>query len=252
MVISREADNFKRASRDVSEYLHTKEWCLKCKNEYYPDNHHTLYMCWNTILCMCAGYVYVSASAEETRGVESFVARITGCWYLPDMGARNPIWVLCKSGTYFKPLSHLSSPQADNLNLIPGNHMAGENQLPQAILLHSHRYTVCLPLLLYVIKNIKQHKNIRSAIYTHFKIHHYPKNKIQWNSKFLNDSHIYKKPKDPYRNGCLLNLGQENPKCSMTNLATSKRLRNKRIPLLEFMKIMSQRDMRVNGLQDTI
>lgn len=129
--------------------------------------------------CMCAGYVHVSASAEETRGVESFVARITGCWYLPDMGARNPIWVLCKSGTYFKPLSHLSSPQADNLNLIPGNHMAGENQLPQAILLHSYRYTVCLPLLLYVIKNIKQHKNIRSGIYTHFKIHHYPKNKIQ-------------------------------------------------------------------------
>lgn len=60
MVISREADNFKRASRDVSEYLHTKELCLKCRNEYYPDNHYTLYMCWNTTLCMCAGYVHVS------------------------------------------------------------------------------------------------------------------------------------------------------------------------------------------------
>lgn len=114
---------------------------------------------------MCASYVLVSASAEETRGIESFVAGITGCWYLPDMGARNPIWVLCKRGTYSK-LSHLSSLQADNLNLIPGNHTAGENQLPQAVLLHPHRYTVCLPLLLYIIKNIKQQKTLE-VLYTH-------------------------------------------------------------------------------------
>lgn len=78
MVISRETDNFKRASRDVSEYLYTKEWCLRCRYAYYPDQ--SLHFCTGVEIphCVCVQVMCMLAQVPRKPGVESFVVEITG------------------------------------------------------------------------------------------------------------------------------------------------------------------------------
>lgn len=54
--------------------------------------------------------VYVQVLIESRRGHRMSGTRVLCNYKLPDIGAGNSTWVLCKSGKWSKSLSYLSIP----------------------------------------------------------------------------------------------------------------------------------------------